>query len=74
MILIENYSIFVCYLVMENFICGEGFTIPNSVTSISRGAFQGYETLESVNIPKGVTSIGENAFYGCKSLTSVNHT
>ncbi len=45
-------------------------TIPNSVTSIGKGAFSrcGFK---SINIPNSVKSIGENAFYGCGSLTSI---
>ena len=47
------------------------FTIPNSVTSIGDGAFDGCEGLTSVTIPNSVTSIGEDAFYGCTGLTSI---
>ena len=46
-------------------------TIPNSVTSIGYGAFDGCSGLTSVTIPNSVTSIGEAAFYGCSGLTSV---
>jgi len=42
-------------------------TIPNSVTSIGTGAFQGCTGLTSITIPSSVTSIGSNAF----SYTSV---
>jgi len=45
--------------------------IPNSVTSIRDGAFDGCKGLKSVTIPNGVTSIGNNAFDGCKGLKSV---
>lgn len=47
--------------------------IPNdgSVTSISRYAFYGCRTLESINIPDGVTTISEDAFYNCSSLKSI---
>lgn len=44
--------------------------IPNSVTSIGRGAFA-LCGLTSVTIPNSVTYIGYVAFYGCRSLTSV---
>ena len=45
--------------------------IPNSVTSIGKGAFSGCEGLTSVTIPNGVTSIGETSFQYCYRLTSV---
>ena len=45
--------------------------IPNSVTSIGRGAFKGCTSLTSINIPNSVTSIGSAAFYNCVGLTSV---
>jgi hypothetical protein len=45
--------------------------IPNSVTSISQGAFQGCSLLTSIAIPNSVTSIGKDAFYGCSLLTSI---
>ena len=41
------------------------------VTRISRWAFAGCTSLESVDIPKGVTEIGEGAFRWCTSLASV---
>lgn len=45
--------------------------IPNTVTTISAGAFWACRGLESVNIPDSVTYIGQNAFYNCNSLSSV---
>ena len=50
---------------------GSMYTIPNSVTSISIGAFFGCGSLNSVTIPNSVTTIDMGAFYGCRSLTSV---
>ena len=45
--------------------------IPNTVTSIGHGAFDGCDSLTTITIPNSVTSIGEGAFKGCESLTSV---
>ncbi|GHV32317.1 hypothetical protein AGMMS4952_22470 [Spirochaetia bacterium] len=49
---------------------GTYYTIPNSVTSIGKGAFQ-LSGLTSVIIPDSVTSIEESAFVTCSSLTSI---
>jgi len=46
-------------------------TIPDSVTSIGRGAFRWCNSLTSITIPDGVTSIGEETFNDCSSLTAV---
>ena len=45
--------------------------IPNSVTTIARGAFYGCSGLTSVTIPNNVTSIGQSAFSDCSGLTSL---
>ena len=47
------------------------YSIPNSVTSIGDGAFEGCDSLTSVTIGNSVTSIGSYAFWDCYSLTSV---
>lgn len=49
----------------------ENTIIPNSVTSIGKGAFFGCSRLTSINIPKSVTSIGDDAFSYCLSLKSI---
>ena len=48
----------------------KGTIIPNSVTSIGYGAFQG-SGLTSITIPNSVTSIGDQSFFACSSLTSI---
>ena len=50
---------------------GTEYTIPDSVTTIGEGVFDGCESLTSVTIPDSVTTIGNCAFYDCGSLTSV---
>lgn len=45
-------------------------TIPNSVTSIGKGAFVNC-SLTSITMPDSVISIGDLAFWNCSSLTSV---
>ena len=42
----------------------ESYVIPNSVTSIGGGAFEGCTSLTSVTIPDSVTNIGGGAFEG----------
>lgn len=45
--------------------------IPNSVNTISPGAFSYCTALTSVTIPTSVTAIGNAAFLECSSLTSI---
>ena len=45
--------------------------IPDSVTSISSGAFRNCTELTSVTIPDSVKSIGDYTFFGCTGLTSI---
>ena len=47
-------------------------SIPNSITSIREGGFEGCSSLTSITIPNSVTSIGGNAFSGCRSLITLN--
>lgn len=46
-------------------------TIPSTVTSIGRNAFDEHRKLAAITIPEGVTSIGESAFEGCAALGSL---
>ena len=48
------------------------YSIPENISTINGGAFDGCSGLTSVTIPNSVTSIAEGAFSGCSSLTSVN--
>lgn len=47
-------------------------SIPNTVTSISSGAFASSKNLTTVNIPNSVTLIKEKAFENCTALTSIS--
>jgi hypothetical protein len=46
--------------------------IPNTVTSISDGAFKNCLNLASVTLSTGLTKISDDTFYGCSALTSIN--
>ncbi|MCL2087413.1 MAG: leucine-rich repeat protein [Oscillospiraceae bacterium] len=50
---------------------GSSYTIPNSVTTIGWGAFEGCQELTVITIPDSVTSIEERAFYWCTGLTEI---
>ena len=50
----------------------KSISIPDSVTSIGDGAFEGCRSLTIINIPDSVTSVGESAFSGCKALVNRN--
>ena len=58
----------ICYPIGKS---DKSYTIPNSATSISTGAFRGCTSLASIMIPDSVTEIGSDAFNGCTSLTSI---
>lgn len=46
-------------------------TLPDTITSIGKGAFHGCEGLAEINIPEGVEVIGAKAFEDCGSLERV---
>ena len=46
-------------------------SIPDTVTSIGRGAFGDCTKLAEVQLPKGLTEIPDTFFYGCKSLAKI---
>ena len=50
---------------------GGAVTIPEGVTGIAAGAFDGCDGVTEVILPEGVTSIGDAAFRGCTGLTNV---
>lgn len=50
---------------------GTEYVIPNSVTKIGYGAFEGCSKLTSITIPSSVTIIDVAAFEGCTGLTSM---
>ena len=47
------------------------FVVPDHVTNLGNGAFQGAAYLETVTIPCGVTAIGASAFSGSAALQKV---
>lgn len=50
---------------------GGEVVIPQGVTRIGEGAFEGCSSLSGVVMPQGVMTIGESAFSGCTGLSSV---
>ena len=44
--------------------------VPDSVTSIGEGAFEGFNST-NISIPDSVTNIGNKAFYHCRNLKSI---
>ncbi len=59
-------------LISHTYNNGKGcLTFDEKVTIIGDSAFDGCETLLSIDIPDSVTSIGTHAFLGCSSLASI---
>lgn len=49
----------------------KAYTIPDGVTHIDEGAFEGCAVLDKITIPSSVTNIGAGAFYGCSNLINI---
>ena len=64
---VEHIPAYLCYDMSKL----TSIIIPNSVTSIGRGAFSDCSSLTSITIPNSLTSIGDDAFYRCSSLPSI---
>ena len=47
------------------------YAIPEGVTKIRSGVFNGCSNLTSIVIPNSVIEIGESVFYGCSGVTSI---
>lgn len=58
-------SFFACELDIKEFV------IPNNITNISYGAFEGCNDLTNITILGSITSIDSNAFKDCISLTNI---
>ncbi len=50
---------------------GEAYAIPDTVATVSSGAFNGCTLLSSVTIPASVTYLGSGAFSGCTKLNTI---
>ncbi len=50
---------------------GGEVTVPDHITALCKGAFQGCETVTGVTLPEGLRTIGKRAFCGCVKLERV---
>ena len=67
-----NTNVFRAKIISNTYNNGKGvITFDGVVTTIGESAFDGCNSLTSVNIPDSVTTIGDFAFRYCDSLTSV---
>ena len=49
----------------------QSIVIPDTITEIGEGSFEGCTALKSITIGKNVTTIGKNAFKNCKNLKKI---
>lgn len=49
----------------------QSVSLPNTITTIGMGAFEGCLLLNSVTMPESLTSIGDYCFSHCKALASI---
>lgn len=66
----KDKSTLICYAAGKQ---ADSFTIPNTVTSISAGAFMDCSALTNVILPDGLVSIGDDAFCYCDNLVGVKN-
>lgn len=64
-----NFEKDILYFCIENI---PEFTIPESVRTISYGAFSNCDTLKKIILPQNLTKIESMAFCGCSALTEIN--
>ena len=50
----------------------EKVILPNGITHIGSGTFEGNEDLISITLPEGLTHIGDDAFSNCKNLINID--
>ena len=48
------------------------FTVPSTVKTFGRYAFEECNSLNSISLPNSITSIGDYVFYNCYSIKSIN--
>ena len=48
------------------------FTVPSTVKTFGRFAFEECNSLNSISLPNGITSIGDYVFYNCYSIKNIN--
>lgn len=67
----ENPLVIINNIVISGQDCSRAVEIPEGVTQISGGAFQGCTTITSVAIPSSLEKIGDSAFYSCERITDI---